>query len=75
MIGYKSKVRYRKSIKLLLENPFYIYVLMPINPENTLFVRGKYHCMADLMFDWFVFDQTCKSLSGKQLNPNQSNKR
>ena len=26
-------------------------------------------------FDWFGFDQTCKSESAKQLNPNQSNKR
>ena len=48
--------------------------------ENThLLCKGKYHCMADLLFDWFVFDQTCKYLSkstkAKQLNPNRSNRR
>ena len=35
--------------------------------------------MADLVFDWFGFAQTCKSLSNstqtKKLNPNQSNRR
>ena len=29
-------------------------------PENT-YHRGKYHCTADLLFDWFVFDQTSKT--------------
>ena len=37
--------------------------------------KGKYRCMADLLFDWFQFDQTCKFLSNstyaKQVNPNQ----
>ena len=41
--------------------------------------KGKYHCLADLLFDWFGFDLTCKSLSNwtkaKQLNPNRSNRR
>ena len=28
--------------------------------ENThLLCKGKYHCMADLLFDWLGFDQTC----------------
>ena len=45
-----------------------------INSENTqLLHKGKYHCKADLLFDWFGFYQTCKSLSNstqdKQLNP------
>ena len=50
-------------------------------PENTHLLRkGKYHCAAgDLLFDWFGFDQSCKSLSNstqtKQLNPYQSNRR
>ena len=25
--------------------------------------KGKYQCTADLLFDWFKFDQTSKSLS------------
>ena len=30
--------------------------------ENThLLCKGKYRCTADLLFDWFGFDQTCKS--------------
>ena len=31
--------------------------------------RGKYHCAADLMFDWFGFDQTSKTaLNAKYLS-------
>ena len=26
-------------------------------------LRGKYHCTADLLFDWLVFDQTCKAVA------------
>ena len=41
-------------------------------PDNT-YHRGNYHCMADLLFDWFGFDQTSKtvvhSTFAKQLNP------
>ena len=48
--------------------------------EDTHFLhKGKYHCMADIFFDWFGFEQICKSLSNstqaKQLNPNRSNRR
>ena len=48
--------------------------------ENThLLHKGKYHCTADLLFDWLGFGQTSKSdnsfNSTKQLNPNQSNRR
>ena len=28
-----------------------------MRPENTHH-RGKYHCTADLLFEWFGFDQT-----------------
>ena len=46
---------------------------------SHLLCEGNDHCMADLLFDWFGFDQTCKSQSNstqaKQLNPNQSNRR
>ena len=43
--------------------------------ENThLLCKGKYHCTADLLFDWFGFNQTCESVSNssyaKQLYPN-----
>ena len=30
-------------------------------PENT-HLKGKYHCMADLLFDGFGFDQTSKTV-------------
>ena len=47
-------------------------------PENTHH-RGKYHCMADLLFDWFGFDQTSKyvanSKQAKRLNPKKIIKR
>ena len=26
--------------------------------HTDLICMGKYHCMADLLFDWFEFDQT-----------------
>ena len=50
------------------------------NTENThLLWKGKYHCLADLLFDRLGFGQTSKSVysfnSTKQLNPNQSNRR
>ena len=39
--------------------------------------KGKYHCKADLLFDWFAFDQTSKSVvhttQAKQLKANKSN--
>ena len=37
--------------------------------------RGKFHCTADLLFDWFGFDQTSKAVANstkaRQLNPNK----
>ena len=43
-------------------------------PENTHLLRkGKYHCTADLLLDWFGFGQTSKSVDSlnptKKLNP------
>ena len=42
-----------------------------VNTHN----RGKYHCTADLLFDWFRFDQTGKTVvhatQAKQPNPNK----
>ena len=29
--------------------------------QRTLAIGGKYHCMADLLFDWFGFDKTSKT--------------
>ena len=29
-------------------------------PENTRH-KGKYHCLVDLLFDWFGFDQISKA--------------
>ena len=47
-------------------------------PENT-HKRGKYHCTADLLFDWFGFNQTSKTVVhstwAKQLNPNKITRR
>ena len=37
-----------------------------LKPENTHH-REKYHCMTDLLFDWFGFDQISKA------NPNSTN--
>ena len=47
--------------------------------ENTdLLCKGKYHCMTDLLFDWFGFDQTSQtvvhSMQAKQWNPNKINR-
>ena len=46
--------------------------------ENTHH-RGKYHFMADLLFDWFGFDQTSKTVvhltEAKQLNPSNISNR
>ena len=52
------------------------HILYYANAENThLLCKGKYQCMADLLFDWFGFDQTSKadaySTKAKQLNPNK----
>ena len=56
------------------------YLEMTLLLENTrLLCKGKYDCMADLLFDRLGFGQTSKSVdsfnSTKQLNPNQSNRR
>ena len=51
---------------------FYIFFWDP-------YQRGKYHCMSDLMFDWFGLDQTSKtvvnSAEAKQLNLNKQSMR
>ena len=54
---------------------------MLVNEETREYSlrKGKYHCMADLLFDQSGFGQTSKSVysfnSTKELNPNQSNRR
>ena len=47
-----------------------------MQPDNTdLHYNGKYHFTADLLFDWFGFDQASKavdlSTKAKKLNPNK----
>ena len=38
-----------------------MWVVLSIWPVNThLLCKGKYHCTADLLFDWFGFLQTSK---------------
>ena len=39
--------------------------------EHSLTLKGKYHCIADLLFDWLEFSFTLQVWS----NPNQSNRR
>ena len=36
-------------------------ISLKARPENT-HNRGKCHCMADLLFDWFGFDRTIKTV-------------
>ena len=50
-------------------------IVTSVYAENTL-QRGKYHSMADLLFDGFGFDQSSKSVfqstsTAKKLNPNK----
>ena len=50
-----------------------LYVVdQPVSAENTHH-RGQCHCMADLLFDWFGFNQTseadAKSTEAKHVNP------
>ena len=51
---------------------------MGLSTEHSPLGR-KYHCMAHLLFDWFGFDQTSKtvvhSTEAKQLNPSKINRR
>jgi hypothetical protein len=47
--------------------------------ETREYLRDKYHCAIDLLFDWFVIncmttDNFC-FLFAKQAIPNQSNRR
>ena len=37
--------------------------------DTSLLCKGKYHCMADLQFDWFGFGQTSKCC---ELNINKA---
>ena len=39
--------------------------------ENTHH-RGEYHCIADLLFDWFGFDQTSKFNISKAAKSKQN---
>ena len=56
----RSKINEKEAVV----GPFLQKVLVPLptltlNVENThLLCKGKYNCMADLMFHWFGFDRT-----------------
>ena len=40
-----------------------------IGPENThLLCKAKYPCTTDLLFDWFGFHQTSKSVVNPTIN-------
>ena len=36
--------------------------LLRIKKSEKTHHRGKYHCTADRLFDWFGFDQTSKTV-------------
>ena len=63
---------------LLGVRPCRIYISfdhLVVEKNTDLFQTGEYHCTADLLFDWFGFDQTGKSVANstleKQLNSNK----
>ena len=66
-------------VSLLLHNLTFSFNTIHSTEKTYLLCNVKYHCAADLLFEWFGFDQTYKSPSNstqaKQLNPNQSNRR
>ena len=45
-------------------------LLLKFSMHNTnqrmLTIGGKYHCMADLLFDWFGLEQTSKTVSNSK---------
>ena len=44
-------------------NIIFIFIEQTEFPENTHHEGGgNYQCMADLLFDWFGFDQTSKTV-------------
>ena len=69
--GLPSKHKYFFTQDRLIESP-------RVKAETTHH-RGKHYCTADLLFEWFGFDQRSKtvvnSTKGKQLNPNKINRR
>ena len=36
--------------------------LLTVRSDYTVLCKGKNHCMADLLFDWFELNQTSKSV-------------
>ena len=52
---------------------------LSISPRTLTVGGGKYHCMTDLLFDWFGIDQTSttdtNSTWAKQMNSNKINRR
>ena len=57
-----SRTRAPAQIYIFLTIPlcrFALFLSSPFN-QRAFAKRGKYHCTADLLFDWFGFDQTCK---------------
>ena len=75
VINYNRDVLIRLATVL---TTFCTCIMWASTNGTFLLCKRKHHCTADL-FDWFGFDQTCKSLSNstkaKQLNPNRSNRR
>ena len=55
----------KSSFKRIANDLKKLAQLIPIaQSENTnTHQRGKYQCTADLLFDWFGFDQTSKAIA------------
>ena len=76
---WKAKLQFNKMKgqrkKVVAAGIIDIINMQFVHTENThLLCKGKYHCTAELLFDWLVFGQTSKSVynfnSTKQVNPN-----
>ena len=79
-IYYSSSIYYYSSIYYCSSSIYYSIYCSRYSLQKRMLTysrKGKYHCKADLLFDWFAFDQTSKSVvhttQAKQLKANKSN--
>ena len=75
---FDSYFKQYMPLKYVLLRLFGYSFRLNLQPENTNH-RGKYHCMTDLLFDWFELDQTSEadanSTNAEQLKPNKIKRR
>ena len=50
----------KSATRLATFNHYALFEIRDLRSENTHH-RGKYHCTADLLFDWFGFNQKSKA--------------